>query len=589
MRLACLFSLALTVPAQVEYSRPVANTIRVDSNVAVAVRDGAKLFADVYRPTGEGRHPVLVVRTPYGKQREGIHEGLIQFAQRGYAVVVQDVRGRFESDGVWDPFRYEAADGFDTVQWAAQQPWSNGKVGMEGGSYLGNVQWQAAAMSPPNLVAVFPAVASTSLYHNTWYHGGAFKLALAFGWGAVRNPRRTMYPQHWHTEAYAPDEWRYENILWQLPIRTLDLASSNRTVPHFRDWLKHQSYDDYWKAISIEEKFAQVKVPAHVHGGWFDLLLGGTLNGFTGLRKGGGSEAARRGTRMTVGPWGHGPSRKTGDVDFGPTANRSLFARNLQWFDHHLKGMDTGLDREPPVNIFYMGINRWAHHDDWPVPGARYTPFYLSSSGAANSSRGNGRLVSMEPGGADRDEFTYDPASPVPTHGGNDCCGAPIPFGPVDQRVVETRNDVLVYTGPMLEQPLAIAGPVKMKLFASTDGPDTDYFVKLVDVFPNGFAMNVAEGILRARFRNGLDRMELLKPGEPYEFEIDMRATANVFEPGHRIRVDVTSSNFPQYDRNPNTGEDLGASTRLRVARQTVFHTKGRASHIVLPVVEVPK
>ncbi len=589
MRLALFGCFACALPAQVEYSRPVANSIRVDSNVAVAMRDGATLYADVYRPAGEGRFPVLVTRTPYGKQRDGIHDHLIQFAQRGYVIVAQDVRGRFESDGVWDPFRFEAADGYDTVQWAAQQPWSSGKIGMEGGSYLGNVQWQAAAMTPPNLVAIFPSVASTSLYHNTWYHGGAFKLALAFGWGAVRNPRRTMYPQYWHTEAFAPDEWRYENVLWRLPVGTLDLSSSNQTVRHFRDWVQHQSYDDYWKAISVEEKFSQVKVPAHVHGGWFDLLLGGTLNGFTGLRRSGGTEAARRGTRMTVGPWGHGPSRKTGDVDFGPTAHRSLPARNLQWFDHYLKGMDTGIDREPPVEIFYMGVNRWAHHDDWPVPGTGYTPFYLSSGGQANTSRGNGGLQRGKPVAAPSDQFTYDPASPVPTHGGNDCCGAPIPSGPVDQRVVETRNDVLVYTSPMLEQSLAIAGPVRMKLFAATDGPDTDYFVKLVDVHPNGFAMNIAEGILRARFRKGLDRMELLKPGEPYEFEIDMRATANVFLPGHRVRVDVTSSNFPQYDRNPNTGEDLGVSTRVRIARQTVFHTPERPSHILLPVVEVPK
>jgi putative CocE/NonD family hydrolase len=568
--------------------RPVEHQIRVESNIAVPMRDGVKLYADVYRPAAAGKFPALIVRTPYGKQREGIHENLIGFAQRGYAVVVQDVRGRFESEGKWDPFRYEALDGHDAVEWAARQPWSNGKVGMHGGSYLGNVQWQAAAQTPPSLVAIFPVVASTSLYHNTWFHGGAFKLGLAMGWGVVRNPRRVMYPQHWHTERYAPDEWRYENLFWKLPLKTIDVESSNQVVQHFRDWVEHQSYDDYWKAISVEEHFDRVKVPAHVHGGWFDLLLGGTLNGFTGMRKSGGSERARRETKMIVGPWGHGPSRKFGDVDFGETAHRALFDRNLRWFDHYLRGEDNGIDREPPVEIFYMGINRWVHHNDWPVPGTRYTPFYLASGGRANSARGDGVLSTEDRGGAPSDHYTYDPARPVPTLGGNDCCGAPIPAGPIDQRPVEARDDVLVYTSAILKEPLAIAGPVKMKLFASTDGRDTDYMVKLVDVHPNGFAMNIAEGILRARFRKGLDRMELLTPGEAYEFEIDMRGTANVFAPGHRIRVDVTSSNFPQYDRNPNTGEDLGSSDRLRAVRQTVFHSRDRRSHILLPVVEIP-
>ena len=581
--------LFLLLLAQAFEVPPVAESIVVESNLAVPMRDGVRLYADVYRPAREGKFPVLVTRTPYGKQRDGSQEAQIKYAQRGYVSVIQDTRGRFESEGRWDPFRYEAEDGYDTVEWAARQPWSNGKVGMQGGSYLGNVQWQAAAQSPPSLVAIFPAVASTSLYHNTWYHGGAFKLALAFGWGAVRNPRRVMYPQYWHTESYAPEEWRYENLLWGLPLKSIDLKSSGQPVQHFRDWIAHESYDSYWKAISIEEKFDQVKVPAHVHGGWFDLLLGGTLNGYTGIRKSGGSERARRGTKMTVGAWGHGPSQKFGDVDFGPEANRSLWERNLQWFDHHLKGLDNGLEREPPVEIFYMGVNRWAHHDDWPLPGTRFTAFYLSSGGQANSARGDGRLGPEKPAGAPSDEFTYDPRHPVPTLGGNDCCGAPIPAGPVDQRPVEARHDVLVYTSGILKEPLAIAGPVKMKLHASTDGADTDYFIKLVDLHPNGFAMNIAEGILRARFRKGLDRPELVKPGEAYEYEIDMRGTANVFLPGHRIRVDVTSSNFPQYDRNPNTGEALGRSDKMRTARQTVFHTPERASHIVLPVVEVPK
>lgn len=590
MRFSALAVLALLVPTVHSETnvRPVTHQIKLDSNVPVPMRDGTTLYADVYHPVGEGRYPVLITRTPYGKQRDGIHANLLDFARRGYAVVAQDVRGRFESEGKWDPFRFEAKDGHDTVEWAAKQPWSNGKVGMFGGSYLGNVQWQAAVEAPPSLAAIFPVVASTSLYHNTWYHGGAFKLGLTVGWGVVRNPRRVMYPMTLQIDPITPDEWKYETALWGLPLRTLDQAVIGQTVPHFRDWVQHNTYDDYWQSISVEERFEKIKVPAHVHGGWFDLLLGGTLNGYTGMRKHGGTPEARKGTRMTVGPWGHGPSRKFGDVDFGPDANRVVFERNLQWFDHYLKGMPTGIASEPPVEIFYMGVNRWVKHDDWPIPGAKYMPFYIASGGQANSARGNGTLVPTKPTGAESDAFVYDPAKPVPTLGGNDCCGAPIPAGPVDQRTIEARHDVLVYTSAILDKPLAIAGPVKMQLYAATDVPDTDFTVKLVDLHPNGFAMNIAEGILRARFRDGAGRAPALKPGEVTKFEIDMRGTANVFQPGHRIRIDITSSNFPQYDRNPNTGDPQGVNDKMRIAHQKILHSAQYQSHIVLPVVALP-
>jgi putative CocE/NonD family hydrolase len=562
--------------------------IRVDGHVAVPMRDGVKLYADIYRPRREGKFPVLVVRTPYGVQRDGGHANLIRFAQHGYAVIMQDTRGRYESEGQWDPFRHEAQDGYDTIEWAAKQPWSNGKVGTQGGSYLGHVQWRAASLSPPSLVTAFPAVASTSIYHNWAYFGGAFRLSFNFGWGAVRMPNRIMLPQFWHTEKYAPEDWTYGRILQHLPLGTGDLQSSNQAVKHYRDWIKHQSYDEYWRAISDEERFGNVKVPVHTHGGWFDIFLAGTINGFTGVRARGGSERARRETKMTIGPWGHGPSRKFGEVDFGPTAMRSLFDRELRWYDHYLKGEDNGIDREPPVEIFFMGVNRWEYSQAWPPLGARLTPFYLTSRGRANSVNGDGTLSMNHSLGAASDEYLYDPNRPVPTLGGNNCCGTPTAAGPRDQRTIESRDDVLVYTSEPLKAPLAVAGPIKLKLWASTDGRDTDFAAKLVDVHPNGFAMNIAEGILRARFRKGLDKMELLQPGQVYEFEIDMAGTANVFLAGHRIRVDLTSSNFPQFDRNPNTGADLGTSAEIRVARQRVMHTTQARSHVLLPVVEVP-
>ncbi|HYZ84753.1 MAG TPA: CocE/NonD family hydrolase [Bryobacteraceae bacterium] len=562
--------------------------IRVDRYLPATMRDGVKLYGDLYRPAREGKFPVLVVRTPYGVQRDGIHEALIKFAQHGYAVYAQDVRGRYESEGKWEPFRNEAADGYDTIEWAAKQPWSNGKVAMEGGSYLGHVQWRAATQNPPSLVTVYPMVASTDIYKNWLTHGGAFRLSFNYGWGVVRMPNRIMLPQYWHTEEFAPPELKYEKILLHLPLSDIDKSSGGQVVPHFRDWVKHQSWDEYWSSIS-DETFEKVKVPAHTSGGWFDIFLNGTINGFVGMRRTGGTEKARRESKMIIGAWGHGPSRKFGDVDFGPTANRDMFEEQLRWYNHYLKGEDNGIDREPPVEIFFMGINKWQHAQDWPLPDTKFTPFYLGGGGQANTATGNGVLSDGKPSASGLDKYAYDPNNPVPTLGGNNCCGTPTLAGPKDQRPIESRKDVLVYTSEALKSPLAIAGPVRMKLFAATDGRDTDWMVKLVDVSPDGFAMNIAEGIVRARFRKGVDQMELLQPNQVYEFDIDMAGTANVFQPGHRIRVDITSSNFPQFDRNPNTGDDLGVSSKVRTAQQVVHHGGARASHIVLPVVPVPR
>jgi putative CocE/NonD family hydrolase len=583
-------AIGLIVAVYVSWAQSAApEPIRIQRYLTVPMRDGVKLYADLYRPVRDAKFPVLIVRTPYGVQRDGMHQTYMRFAQHGYAVIAQDVRGRYESEGKWEPFRSEAEDGYDTIEWAAKQPWSNGRVGLQGGSYLGHVQWRAATQSPPSLVTMFPAVASTSIYKNWLSHGGAFRLSFNYGWGVVRMPNRIMLPQYWHTETWSPPELQYEKILQHLPLGDADLQSGGYAVQHFRDWLKHESYDEYWRSISDEEVFEKVKVPVYTSGGWFDIFLNGTINGFTGMRRNGGTEQARRESKMIIGAWGHGRSQKFGDVDFGPTANRSLFDDELRWYDHYLKDKDNGMGREPPVEIFYMGANKWRSERDWPIPGTRFTPYYLAGGGRANSSRGNGGLLPRKPAEALTDRFAYDPNNPVPTLGGNNCCGTPTIAGPRDQRPVESREDVLVYSSDVLQEPVAIAGPVTMKLIAATDGRDTDWMVKLVDVHPDGFAMNIAEGILRARFRNGLAKMELLEPNRAYEFDIDMAGTANVFQKGHRIRVDITSSNFPQFDRNPNTGDPLGASARVRVANQTIHHGGSRASHIVLPVVPAPK
>ena len=566
---------------------PAKESIRIDAHTAIPMRDGVKLYGDVYRPKREGKFPVIIIRTPYGTQRDGAMQAPLAFAKQGYVSVMIDVRGRFESEGQWDPFRDEAKDGYDIIEWAAVQPWSNGKIGTEGGSYLGHNQWASASQAPPHLLAAFPAVASTSIYKNWAFFGGAFRLSFNYGWGVSRMPFRIMQPQYWHTDATAPYELSYDNILWTLPLKTADLAAG-RTVKHWRDWVNHQSFDNYWKAFDDEERFENIQVPMHTLGGYFDIFLNGSINGYVGMRNRGGNDKAKRFSRMILGPWGHGPSQKFGDIDFGPIAMRDQKELEMRFFDYHLKGIQNGLDTDPPVEFFFMGINKWQKADNWPLPGTRYTPVYLSSGGHANSGHGDGTLSFDAPKSSATDVYRYDPANPVLTLGGNNCCGTPTVAGPKDQRPLEVRGDVLVYTSTILEKPLAIAGPVKMKLHAATDGRDTDWMVKLIDVQPNGFAMNIAEGILRARFRKGVDKMELLTPNQTYEFEVDMAGTANVFLPGHRIRVDITSSNFPQFDRNPNTGDDLGANDKLRVATQTVYHTTEKASAIILPLVDIP-
>jgi len=580
--LIAVFSFSFTPPAE---KSVISNDIRIERHKPVKMSDGVTLYADVYLPSAPGRYPTIVSSTPYGVQRDGSHEMFVKFAQNGYALVFFDVRGRYESEGKWEPFRNEAKDGYESVEWAAVQPFSNGKVATYGGSYVGHNQWATASQNPPHLVAAFPSLASSNIYANWITMGGAFRLSFNYGWGVVRMPNRIMLPQYWHTESYMPENLKYDNVLMHLPLNDMDMEFEGSPVQHYRDWLKHESYDDYWKAISDEERLNKIKVPTQTLGGWFDIFLMGTINGFTGMKKNGATPEARDGARMIIGPWGHGPTQSYGGIDFTPVAMLDMFQFHIRFYDFYLKGIKTGIESEKPVQLFYMGINKWRGETDWPIPGTQYRELYLNSNGAANSIRGKGVLSFTKPASAGTDTYNYDPLNPVPTTGGNNCCGTPTQAGPYDQRPLERREDVLVYTSEYLNDTITIAGPVKMKLHASTDGTDTDWMIKLVDIYPNGYSMPVSEGILRARFRGGLDKMKLLTPNQTYEYDIEMTGTANAFLPGHRIRIDITSSNFPQFDRNPNTGEPLGSSPKTRIAKQTIYHGGNTLSHILLPVV----
>lgn len=573
--------------------------VMVERNVAAKMRDGVVLRADIYRPKAEGKFPVLLNRTPYDKV--GITAGMdwaLQWAARGYVVIIQDSRGRYTSEGEWVPFK-ESQDGYDTVEWAAALPYSSGKVGMFGGSYMGATQLQTAIASPPHLAAIAPIVTASN-YHDGWtYQGGAFEQWFSETWTSILAQNAFQRRVQKGTNALEGVE--------KLPLAQYTLfhnacpegvagavqgdEQTRNLAPYFLDWLAHPSYDDYWKQVSIEGHFEKVMIPVYSIGAWYDLFLGGSLRNYIGIKAQGGSEAARHGQRLLVTIAGHSGgdgTRNIGDVDFGPQAvfNLGELMGLVRWYDHVLKGIDNGIEREKPVKLFVMGKNVWREEDDWPLARARSTRYYLHSNGKADGLSGDGALSSAAPQNEPGDRFVYDPADPVPTHGGPLCCDPfHLPAGPRDQRSIEARPDVLVFTTPPFSTDFEVTGPVSLELFASSTAVDTDFAAKLVDVWPNGFAQNLTEGILRACYRNGQDKVELMNPGEIYKFTIDLWATSNVFLAGHRLRLEVASSNFPRFDRNLNTGEDQAHATRMVKATNIVLHDSKHPSALILPVI----
>lgn len=570
---------------------PPHHRIKMLCDLKCPMRDGIELSTDVFLPAEGGPFPIIMVRTPYNKHDENmVLRDAVYLAQRGYAVVLQDVRGRYDSPGEWYPFVHEAQDGHDAVEWAAIQPWSTSKVGMSGGSYMGLTQWQAAQGGSPHLIAMVPRVAPANVYHDWVYTGGAFQLAFNLRWGAIRMHTRTNQDQY----LWLPEEVHLSTLFYHLPLRTSDEAAG-RVNRHWKDWIDHPSYDEYWRSMQpVAEHYPQIEVAAYNMAGWFDTFLQGCMNNFMGMTRHAKTEKVRHSQKILVGPWIHdlgekGTISKTGDIDFGPNALISLRGEEVRWFDYWLKGIENGILDEPRVKVFVMGANRWQEADEWPLPETQYTPYYFHSRGKANSLSGDGVLNTTLPGREPPDQYTYDPEHPVTTIGGSACCTEdhlPIPLGPRDQRPNEHRHDVLVYTSPILERDVEVTGPVRVSLYAASSARDTDFTAKLVDVFPSGYAMNVAQGILRARYRDSWEEPpSLLEPGRIYQYTIDLWSTSNCFQKGHRIRVEISSSNFPQFDRNPNTGNPFGQDTVLQKAQQTVYHDSEHPSHIILPVI----
>jgi uncharacterized protein len=565
--------------------------VQVKRNVGARMRDGTVLYSDVYYPEAAGTYPVILLRGPYNKSfaQTFVYQHPAWYARHGYVVVIQDVRGRYASEGTFYPLLHEAQDGYDTVQWASQLPGTTGKVGMYGFSYVGATQLLAATQNPSGLACLVPGFTGSDYYEGWTYKGGAFQLAFIVSWimqflavpDALKQGKRDLAAR---LAAQAHD---FPRLYWAQPLNTFPPLYSADIAQYFFDWLAHDTRDEYWQQISLEPRYDSIQVPCLHLGGWYDTFIDGTLKNFSALSERAGDDRARA-QRLVVGPWIHIPwARLNGVRNFGEEADNFLDSLQVKWFDYWLKGDQNGILDEPPVRLFVMGVNRWREADRWPPSNVQVQEWYLHSSGRANSISGDGTLSREVPSAEPPDIFVYLPEAAVPSQGGNSCCLPDVaPMGPFEQSYVEIRNDVLLFSTPPLEQDLEVTGRIDLVLYAATDVPDTDWTAKLVDVDEQGHAFNLCDGILRARFRDSFEHPMPIEPNRVYKYCIRVGSTSNVFKRGHRIRLEVSSSNFPLYDINPNTGQRVGEATLLdgQVATQIIFHDPNRASHLLLPV-----
>jgi predicted acyl esterase len=536
----------------------------------IRMRDGVTLAADVYLP-GSGRWPTLLVRTPYNRKTQ-FAKSYLYFSRHGFAVVLEDVRGRYASRGEFGPVPQEGPDGNDTINWISEQPWSDGRVGMVGSSYLGIVQWWAALQDNPHLLAISPMDSGDDEYLDRFYSpGGTLQLGHRLFWLAENLKPASQMP--------VP----LGSYIWHLPLRTSDLAATGEVLPLWRSSLDHPSYDAFWKAQSLRLRMKQVNAAVLSLGGWFDNYAESDLDAFSRLA------LQHKPIETWIGPWGHNPATKFATRDFGPEAALPIRMKQAEWFTKSLKrGVSSGLVEpyQPQLHLFVMGPDVWREEREWPLARTHYTPVYLVSDGNANSVQGDGGLRWQPAIKNPSDSFTYDPKNPVPTMGGSICCDpVALPPGPLDQRSVEVRSDVLVYTSDRLTEDLEVTGPLRTILYVSTSVNDTDFTAKLVDVQPDGRPLLVSDGIQRLRYRLSLDKPVLVKRNEAYQISVDTGVTSYVFAPGHRIRVEVSSSNFPRFGRNLNAAGLSADQSKMTKAKQVVYHEKGYPSAIILPVI----
>jgi putative CocE/NonD family hydrolase len=569
--------------------------VKIERNVGVPMRDGVKLLTDLYRPEGTGKFPTILIRTPYKKDMT--EPQAAYYARRGYVVAVQNCRGRFGSPGTWEPFVHEPKDGHDAVEWLAEQPWSTGKVGMIGGSYVGWVQWWAASERPPHLVTIIPNVSPPDPFFNIPYEYGVFYLRADIWWAEVLDKEVTADL----SGAKISDlmEKKYSKLLRALPVIDLDRAVLGKENPYWRKWIEHPVNDSYWAQANFLDRLKDVKIPVFHQSGWFDGDgIGSKLNYLAMARH------HHRNQKLVLGPWGHTDEamRRLGDHDFSQTAVIDLQRAYLRWFDHWLKGVDNGIDKEPLVSIFVMGTNEWLHGDTYPLAGTRFEKWYLHSDGKANTSKGDGRLSPEAPAAnTAADQYTYDPGEPTPdpnNYEEPDETGDKAPKvksaeekkkaeEAYHEQVTQERKDILVYTTETLKEPVTFAGPLSAVLYASSSARDTDWFLRLMEIDEKGKLFQLAEGKVRARYRQSTHKPEFLQPEKVYEYHLDLWQTGITIPKGRRLRVEVASACFPSFSRNLNTGGHNETETKYVKAEQKIYHSKEYPSHVLLPRVEV--
>ncbi len=564
--------------------------VKLEHGVEVPMRDGSKLATDVYLPQAEGKFPVILVRTPYQKEMAGLQARY--YARRGYAFAVQDCRGRFGSSGVWEPFINEPKDGHDTIEWLAKQPWSTGKVGMIGGSYVGWVQWWAASQHPPHLVTIIPNVSPPDPFYNIPYEHGVFFILGSIWWADVLESNATADLSG--AAMSKTTEKKFAKLLRPLPVIDLDKAVLGKENRYWRKWIEHPVNDAYWDQANFLDRLKGVDIPVFHQSGWFDGDGIGTKLNYLRMQ-----EYGHPNQKLVLGPWGHTDraTRRIGDRDFGAQAIIDLQRDYLRWFDYWLKGVDNGITREPLVSIFVMGSNKWLRGSVYPLPVTRFEKWYLASGGQAHTSRGDGRLTAEGPAAdAPPDRYTYDPGDPTPD---------PNYYEESEEeekqvkssdekkkereayhnKVTDARRDILVYVTEPFKDPLTFGGPVSATLYASSSARDTDWFMSLMEVDQEGKLFRLCSGKIRARFRRSTRQPDLLKPGQVYEYKLDLWHTGITIPAGHRLRVEVASASFPFFSRNLNTGGHNETETKYVAAEQAIYHNSKYPSHILLPVI----
>jgi putative CocE/NonD family hydrolase len=552
----------------------LAAQIRQQFDVRIPMRDGVKLSADIWLPQADGKYPAILIRLPYLKTTPPAPDLGKFFAGHGYVFIVQDCRGRGDSEGEFDFYFTDGKDGYDTIEWMAGQPWCDGKVGMMGFSYLGAVQWLAAREHPPHLVCITPTAPSGRFFDELPYVGGAWMMQWALSWLNNISARISQ-------DNTSGVDW--ESVFKHRPLLTMDEVMG-RKMKLYREWLEHSTIDEYWKRILFfPENFRRMNLPALHVTGWFDGIQPGALSYWDGMDK---HSPGKDKQYLVIGPWNHpqtflGGALKMGEMEFSGDSVIDRMAQHLAFFDHFLKGSSTKFD-QARVRVYLTGSNKWLDLDDYPPPQAQPKALFFHSGGKANTLIGDGSLSWEAPRQESPDRYTYNPKNPVP-------CGIDNNFYAIDNRVFERRDDVLVYTSTALNEPISILGRVFVQLYAASDALDTDFTAKLLDVYPDGRAVNLGPepvGIRRARYRNGYEKEELLTPNRPEKFQIELYDIGHTFLPGHKIRVEISSSAYPMFNPNQNTGNPVATDTEWKTASQTIFHNSKLPSHILLPVFE---